>query len=124
MTMERKMFLSAACFNWLVAVALVVNVGLLFGVFHVEPVPENRLFVHFFSALVFSFGIGYYWIANDILANRPLIHIGAVGKLVLVCVGVLDVALGIVSWQILILLSVDLVYSLLFFKVLRQLPRD
>lgn len=122
--MERKMFISAACFNWLVAIALVVNVELLFGVFHVEPVPDNLLFLHFFSALVFIFGIGYYWIANDILTNRPLIRIGAVGKLVLVCVGGVDVALGIVSWQILILLSVDLVYSLLFFRVLRQLPWD
>ena len=122
-TMQRRMFLSAACFNWLVAIALVVDIDLLFGIFGVAPVPTEELFLHFFATVVFVFGIAYYWIANDVIANQALIRVGAIAKMVLVCVGIIDVALGIVSWQILILLSVDLVYSLLFFNVLRQLPR-
>lgn len=58
--MERNMFISAACFNWLVAIALAVNVELVFGIFHIEPVPADKLFLHFFAALVFAFGITYH----------------------------------------------------------------
>ncbi len=114
-----KMFISAAWFNWLVGVALLVSVDGVFSVFHIRPVPDQLLFVHFFSVLVIAFGFAYYWISRDIAVNRPLIHIGAVGKLMLVGIGVVDVMLGIVSWQILFLLSVDLVYAVLFILALR-----
>lgn len=70
--MERNMFISAACFNWLVAIALAVNVELVFGIFHIEPVPADKLFLHFFAALVFAFGITYHL---SLITGSPMISL-------------------------------------------------
>ena len=114
-----KLFKSAAGFNWLVGVALLVNAPLLFELFGVEPAPQAGVLLHLFAALVFIFGIGYYWAANDLEANAPVVRLGMYGKLAVFTVGLLDVILGVVSWQILLLLSVDLVYAILFYYSLK-----
>lgn len=119
----RNMFISAAWFNWMIAVALLTNVDAVFSLFNIHPLPGNQLFVHFFSVVVFAFGIAYYWISRDMTANSPLIKFGALAKMMLVGMGITDVLLGIVSWQILILLPVDLIYSILFIAALRNLPQ-
>ena len=65
------------------------------------------------------FGLGYYWISCDPVANKNIIRLGAVGKLFLVSVGVIEVAVGNISWQMLIPLSGDFIYSILFFRELK-----
>lgn len=111
----KTLFLSAAGFNWVIALLFGLNVEAVFLFFNISPLPSELLFVHFFSAVVFSYGIGYYWIAKDFETNQPIVKLGAVAKLILVGVGMLDCLLGIISWQIMVLLLVDFVYSLLFF---------
>lgn len=119
----RNLFLSAAWFNWLVALLFMIDVEMAFSFFGISPLPSEPLFVHFFSAVVFSFGIGYYWISRDFLANQPIVKLGALAKLILVVVGLVDCLLGLVSWHIMILLMVDLIYSILFYYASHRFGR-
>lgn len=111
---------SAAVFNWLVALALFVNAPVLFHLFGVTPAPTEPLFVQLFAGLVFVFGIGYLWAARDSEANRPIILLGILGKITVFLAGLINVVTGQVSWQILLLVSVDLVYATVFVFVLRS----
>ena len=58
--LRKKMLFSAACFNWLAAVALLVFPDMLLQLFRITPLPTEPLFLHMFAALVFVFGVGYF----------------------------------------------------------------
>ena len=116
---SRKMFWTAAIFNWAVALILALRAPLLFELFSVTPVPSEALFLQLFAWLVFVFGIGYYWAASDPVANAPVIRLGILGKSSVVLVSIACVAAGVVSWQMLILASADAVYAVLFLRALK-----
>ncbi len=119
---HKLMFTLAAWFNWLIAASFIFATNWTLNLWGISPVPESPVYLHFFGILVFMFGVGYFWISRDPVANRPLIKLGAIGKLLLVGVGVIDVLLGFVSWQVLMPLSFDLLFSVLFFLALRVTP--
>jgi hypothetical protein len=120
---RKKMLFSAACFNWLVALALLAIPEKLFLLFHVTPLPTEPLFLHLFAVVVFVFGFGYYWAARDFVRNAPIVRLGMIGKLGVFVTGLLNALLGNVSWQILLLVSVDLLYAILFFIALKATKR-
>ena len=115
------MFTSAAWFNWLAGVAVAVNAELLFGLFKITPLPTEPLFLQLFAWLVIVFGIGYFWASRDPEANVPVIKLGIIGKLSVVLVSLACVLTGGVSWQMLILVSVDLLYAILFWRALKAI---
>ena len=118
-----RVFLTGAIFNWLVGLALLYDAALLFRLFRVTPEPSEPLFLQLFAWLVIVFGVGYFWVSRDPLANAPIIRLGILGKLSVVLVSVACVFAQVVSWQMLILTSADLVYAALFWRALRALPK-
>ncbi|RRJ83217.1 hypothetical protein [Aestuariirhabdus litorea] len=120
----KRLLLSAACFNWSVALLFVVDIQWTFTLLGIKPVPSEPLFVELFATLVFCFGIGYFWASRDPRAGAPLIRLGAWSKLILVLVGGLEVVRGLVSWPLLLPLAVDLFYALVFFGLLQRLGAD
>jgi hypothetical protein len=117
----KRLFLVAALFNWLVALGLLLDASLLFGLFHVTPAPVASLFLYWFAGLVAVFGLGYFWVSRDPARNRPIVLLGIVGKLSVLLIGVAAVALGAISWQILLLVSVDGVFAVLFWLALKDI---
>jgi hypothetical protein len=117
----RAMFLTGAVFNWLVGLALLLDAALLFDLFAVKPIPTEQLFVQLFAWLVIIFGVGYLWVSRDPLANVPIIKLGMLGKTSVFLVCLAAVVAGTVSWQMMILASVDLVYAILFWRALQAL---
>jgi len=121
--LERKenkvLFLTAAIFNWTVGLLLAFKAGLLFDLFQVTPVPTEPLFLQLFAWLVFAFGVGYFWASRDFAANASIIRLGVPAKLGVVLIALACVLNGVVSWQIMILASVDMVYAFLFWRALR-----
>ena len=115
----RIMFATAAWFNWLAGLAVAVNAELLFGLFRITPLPTEPLFLQLFAWLVIVFGIAYFWASRDPAANVPVIKRGMIGKLSVVLVSLTCVLTGSVSWQMLILVSVDLLYAILFWRALK-----
>lgn len=117
------MLISAAWFNWLAALALLLIPATLFQLFRITPLPTEPLFLHLFAVLVFVFGIGYYWAAKDFEKNAPIVRLGMIGKLAVFLTGLVNTLLGNVSWQIMLLVSVDLLYAVLFFMALKAVVR-
>jgi apolipoprotein N-acyltransferase len=117
----RVLFLAAAVFNWLAGLGLLFDAGLLFALLGASPAPTEPLFVHLFAWLVIVFGVGYYWVSRDPSGNLPIIKLGILGKASVVLVCLAAAAVGTVSWQILILASADLVFAILFWRVMRSL---
>ncbi len=117
----RIVFLSGAIYNMAVAVALAFATTSLFGLLRVTPTPEEPLFLHLFAWLVFLFGIAYHWISTNPAEHIPLIRLGILGKLGIVVLGLTEVLAGVVSWQIMAVACVDLVYVALFWWALRSL---
>ena len=117
----RIMFTTAAWFNWLAGLAVAVNAELLFGLFRITPLPTEPLFLQLFAWLVIVFGIGYFWVSRDPVANVPIIKLGMIGKLSVVLVSLACILTGSVSWQMMLLVSVDLLYAILFWRVLQTL---
>ena len=115
----RIMFTTAALFNWMAGGAVAINAVWLFGLFGVTPLPTEPLFLQFFAWLVIVFGIGYFWASRDPAANVPVIKLGMIGKLSVVLVSLACVLTGSVSWQLMILVSADLLYAILFWRALK-----
>jgi len=119
----RALFLTGAVFNWLVGLALLYDAALVFDLFRVTPAPTESLFVQLFAWLVIVFGVGYFWVSQDPSGNVPIIKLGMLGKASVVLVCLAAVLMGTVSWQMMILASVDGVYALLFFTALRTITK-
>ena len=117
----RIMFTTAAWFNWVAGLAVAVNVELLFSLFRITPLPTEPLFLQLFAWLVIVFGIGYFWVSRDPVANVPIIKLGLIGKLSVVLVSLACVLTGSVSWQMMTLVSADLLYAILFWRALQTL---
>lgn len=115
----RALFVTAAVFNWLVGLALLFNAPLIFQLFGITPQPTEPLFVHLFAWLVVVFGVGYYWVSGDPESNIGIIKLGMLGKASVVLVCLAAVVTGGISWQMMILASVDLVYAILFWRALK-----
>ena len=117
----RIMFATAAWFNWLAGLAVAVNAELLFGLFRITPLPTEPLFLQLFAWLVIVFGIGYFWASRDPVANVPVIKLGMIGKLSVVLVSLACVLAGSISWQIMLLMSIDLLYAIMFWRALKAI---
>ena len=117
----RIMFTTAAWFNWLAGLAVAVNAELLFGLFRITPPPTEPVFLQLFAWLVIVFGIGYFWASRDPMANVPVIKLGMIGKLSVVLVSLACVLTGSISWQLMILVSADLLYAILFWRALQSI---
>jgi len=114
----RTLFLTAAIFNWAVGLALAFKAQLLFDLFRVSPAPTEPLFLQLFAWLVIVFGIGYFWVSRDPAGNVPIIKLGILGKGSVFLAVLACVLMGAVSWQMLILASMDLLYAFLFWRAL------
>jgi hypothetical protein len=118
---SKTLFLTAAIFNWAVGLVLAFKAELLFELFRVTPAPTEPLFLQLFSWLVIVFGIGYFWASKDLAANVSIVKLGLLGKLSVVLVVLACILTGAVSWQMMLLASVDLVYAALFWRTLKSL---
>lgn len=113
----RRMFLSAAWYNWAVAGVCGLAYQSLFPALGMTPMPIPALYFHLFLAAVALFGYIYFRVSRD-LTQTVLVEMGAIGKvLVFAIVGAYWLA-GVASWHLLALACVDFVYATLFIDFL------
>lgn len=76
------MFTIGALWNWGVA-ALITSLAAFqldaLSWFLVD-IPQSFLWFYLFFGLVVVFGLGYYWIGQDVQGNRNIIKMGAIAK--------------------------------------------
>jgi hypothetical protein len=118
----RILFSIAAAFNFVAGLPILFAMPLAGSLIGMQPVPTEPLFVHLSGVLVLTFGWGYWRISRDPVANRPIIHLGIVGKtLVVLSVGI-DWLNGNTNWAFPLLVSGDAVFAALFLDYLRRRP--
>ena len=115
----RWMFLSTAWYNWAVAGVFGLAYRLLFPALGVTPMPDSPLYFHLFLAAVALFGYIYYRVSRD-LTQMLLVQMGAIGKLLVFGIVLAYWVVGVASWHLMALGSVDLVYAILFVDFLRS----
>ena len=116
----RAVFLVGAIFNWLVGLGLAFAATALLGIFGVSPLPTEPLFLQLFAWLVVAFGVAYFWVYRDPAGNRKLIQLGIIAKLGVVIVCLINVFMGNVNWQIMLVAGADLVFAILFWRALKS----
>jgi hypothetical protein len=118
MNSNQKLFFSAAIFNWLVALVFLFFYQSAFKLLGITPIPSNPIYLHLFAILVAMFGWAYYKAGVDFIANRNLIELGAIAKVAVFALPFGYFLMGLISWQLPLLASVDLLYALLFIRAL------
>lgn len=115
---HRVMFLIAALWNWILAVTFLllpridINYFLLSGV----EAPPTLLWFDSFMGLVFAFGIGFYIVSRSTKENHGLIEIAIFEKMWVFVVGLCYFLVGQASALLLIIVTGDLVFGLLFLE--------
>jgi len=116
----RLLFSTAAVFNFLAAMPFLIAAPQFARLIGMQPIPTDALFTHMVAALVLAFGWGYWRISRDPVVNRPLIHLGVVGKSLLVLVVGIDWLVGNTNWPFALIVSGDAVFVVLFVDYLRR----
>ncbi len=121
----RWLFGVAAAANVLVAAAMSLGQRWFVKVLGLDPITgTNVVLVDLAAVLIGAFGYGYGRIALDPVRFRPLVALGAWGKLAAVAT-VLVGALTIPHlWRLFALIGGDLVFAALFLDYLRRTPAD
>lgn len=83
----QKLFFIGAIWNWVATLTLIFGYKILFPLFGMT-LPLYPVFFLMFLGLCFVFGLGYFWVSQDLIKNHDIVKMGILGKL-LVFVGLL-----------------------------------
>ena len=121
---EKNLFFIGALWNWSAAILFVglsvVNRQLL-TYFH--NIPQTMLWYYCFLGAVFVFGMGYYWISKDVRRNRDIIKMGIMGKIIVFLLFLIYLLKGEITFLLFLAGCVDLIFTVLFVKVLVRTPK-
>ncbi len=109
----KYLFLSKAVINWAEVVGLLFGDQWIRELLNLKPLI-NPEYLHMFIVLIFIFGIGYWWVGNDLSSNRDLVKLGICAQSLVFPVLVYHTAIGNLHPLYLIPGVIDQVYSILF----------
>jgi hypothetical protein len=112
------LFKSAACFNLLAGLPLLVARRPAADLLGLEITPTSALFIQITMALVVMFGWVYWMISVDPVRYRPYILLGVLLKPLLVILIYGHWLAGNIPWPLPALASVDVLYAVLFWRYL------
>jgi hypothetical protein len=117
----RWLFGIAAAANLLVAASMSVGQRLFVAALALDPISgTNVILVDLAALLIATFGYGYARIALDPRRLRPLIGIGAIGKLAAVALVLFGAIADPRLWRLFALISGDVLFAGLFLDYLRR----
>ena len=116
----RPLFRSAAAFNVIVGLPMLVAYPAVARLLGLEGPPT--VWFHLAAGAVLLFGWAYWQIARDPVRNRPYVALGIVGKLAFAGIIYGHRLAGTATTATAVLVTVDVVYALLFMSWLRANP--
>jgi type IV secretory pathway VirB3-like protein len=114
----KGLFKSAACFNVLAGLPLLVAMRPAADLMGLEVTPTSALFMQITMALVIMFGWAYWMISRDPVRYRPYIVLGVALKIMVVGLIFGHWLAGSIPWPLPVLASGDILYALLFWRYL------
>lgn len=115
---SRTLFGSAAGFNVLAGLPLLVAMQPVAALMGLQVTPTSTLFIQITMALVVMFGWAYWMISRDPVRYRPYIVLGILLKVLVVAVIYGHWLAGNIPWPLPVLASGDIVFALLFWRYL------
>jgi len=71
-------------------------------------------------ALVFVFGIGYYWVSKDLSKNHDIVKLGIIAKILVFLIFSYHYLFGNMPLMIALFSVVDLIFAILFIEFLKN----
>jgi len=112
------MFLTAAIWNMILGAAFFILPRIDVGYFATTGlvIPNTFLWFDSFVGLVFIFGIGFYLVSQNMMENDGIIKMALFEKNWVFIVGVAWFILGQASLLVVVFVTVDFVFGLLFLE--------
>lgn len=117
----RPVFFVAALFNYGLGLALLFIPATMLPLVG-QHLPDDLVFVRLAGLLIASYGIGYHMISRAPSANRNLVWLGMVGKLLAVGLFAQQWLAGLLSTTAFGLGTGDLLFAALFWTYLQRVP--
>lgn len=119
----RLLFKISAIFNWTAALIFFAPLGIAAAI-GIQPVPNGNTFELIGVLAIAMFGLGYWWVAMDPMANLSIVKLGLISKLLVVFVVYLSVFNGAANLILAALVSGDLIFAALFGKFLSGIKQS
>ncbi|MDJ0855185.1 MAG: hypothetical protein QNI88_08250 [Desulfobacterales bacterium] len=118
----KTMFTMAALWNWMAALLFMAMAVLDLPILSLFLIikPASHLWFNLFFGVVFVFGLGYFWAAKDLGANRNIVKMGAIGKIWVFFLILAGWLTGSVTFLAAVAGTVDLVFAALFVHALNH----
>lgn len=120
----RRLFTLGALWNWAVAALLTALAAFELQAlsWFLNDVPGSFLWFYLFMGLVAVYGLGYYWVGQDLQANRGIVKMGVLGKIIVFVLIMPAWLSGEVTTLGASAATVDLVFTILFIDILMKNP--
>ena len=115
---EHALFVTAACFN--LVVGLLVLCGYPLAARLLELTDSPTVWLHLVAATVVIFGVAYWLVAKQPQRYRPFVGLGAAGKLTFAAISYYHWFAGDASARMAMLVTIDVVFAVLFLQYLRS----
>ena len=76
----KKLFFIGALWNWSATLPLFIAYKPFMTMIG-QTIPNSPIFLQMFLGIAFIFGIGYYWVSQDLSRNHDIVRLGIAGKL-------------------------------------------
>jgi hypothetical protein len=117
----RALFLAGALWNAMSAAAvLLLLTDVKFRLTMGFPGTPDAISLQLLASCLFVFGLGYYWVSQDLSGNRALVKMGAIGKPLVFLVFVAHGLVHEISWLLTMPSLADLLFGALFLEFLMR----
>ena len=115
---HRYMYIIAALWNVILATIFLTLPIISMDYFPLLglTIPNTMLWFNSFSGLVFAFGLGFFFISQSTKENYGLIKVAAFEKTWVFLVGMLFFFIGEASLWVVLIVTGDLIFGLLFIE--------
>ena len=120
---DRLLFLSAAWWNWLVALLSLFADKEIRSFLRMPPLIDS-LDLHLSASCTCLLGIGYYWVSKDVSRNHAIAKLGMIGKLGVFAIFVGHLIEGDIPFALATPAVIDLIFAVLFLEFLLRMHRD
>jgi hypothetical protein len=111
----KYLFLISAVFNWIVGFSFLIADNKIRHLVGMNP-SQDPFSWTMLLIFVIIFGIGYYWVSNDIYQNRNIAKLGIMGKISIVILSIIYSIRGLIPTTILLFVFPDLIFATLFIE--------
>jgi len=122
--MDRKayckwLFIVAALWNWLASIPFFFWHDKIYARLNLQALNYPAV-LQLAMALVFVFGIGYFWVSKDISRNHDIVKLGAIAKIIAFFIFAYHYLFGSMPLVIVACGVIDLIFAILFIEFLTR----